>query len=73
MWTLEVWQKAVDFTEKVIAAIEDMKTNRNHYRLLEQAEAAVTSIALNIAEGKGHFSKKEGICSVSLHCQRVII
>lgn len=56
---LDVWQKAVGFTEKVISAIEDMQTDRNHYRLLEQAEAAVTSIALNIAEGKGRFSKKE--------------
>ncbi len=58
---LEVWQKAVDFAERVISVIEDMKTDRKHYRLLEQIEAAVTSVPLNIAEGKGRFSKKEFI------------
>lgn len=58
---LEVWQKAVGFADKVISVVEDMKTDRKHYRLLEQAESSVTSISLNIAEGKGRFSKKEFI------------
>lgn len=34
---------------------------RKHYRLLEQIEAASTSIAMNLAEGKGRNSKKEFI------------
>ena len=58
---LDVWKKAVEFADKVISVVEDMKTDRKHYRLLEQAESSVTSVALNIAEGKGRFSKKEFI------------
>jgi four helix bundle protein len=56
---LEVWQKAIDFTNKVINISEEIKTDRKHYRLIEQLEAASTSVALNIAEGKGRYSKKE--------------
>ena len=58
---LEVWQKAVDFAKIVIELSEKVNTNRKHYRLIEQLEAASTSVALNIAEGKGRFSKKEFI------------
>jgi len=32
---------------------------RQHYRLIEQIEASSTSVAMNIAEGKGRFSRKE--------------
>ena len=56
---LDVWKKAVEFADKVISVVEDLDTDRKHYRLLEQAESSVTSISLNIAEGKGRFSKKE--------------
>jgi four helix bundle protein len=30
-----------------------------HFRLIEQLEVASTSVALNISEGKGRYSKKE--------------
>ena len=56
---LEVWRRAVKFAQKVIKLVETSKTSRSHYRLLDQMEAATTSVALNIAEGKGRFSKKE--------------
>jgi len=56
---LEVWRKSVDFANKVISFAEEIKTDRKHYRLIEQLEAASTSVALNIAEGKGRYSKKE--------------
>jgi four helix bundle protein len=56
---LEVWQKAVEFANKVILLTEDIRTDRKHYRLIEQLEAASTSISMNIAEGKGRYSKKE--------------
>ena len=36
-----------------------MTTSRNHFRIVEQLESAATSVALNIAEGKGRHSKKE--------------
>ncbi|RJX36302.1 MAG: four helix bundle protein [Desulfurivibrio sp.] len=56
---LEVWQRAVLFAESVIVSSEKWKTAGKHYRLLEQLEAAVTSVAMNIAEGKGRYSQKE--------------
>jgi four helix bundle protein len=56
---LEVWQRAVQFAESVIVSSEKWKTSGKHYRLLEQLEAATTSVAMNIAEGKGRYSKKE--------------
>jgi four helix bundle protein len=56
---LEVWNKAVDFAVSVIDTVDDILTDRKHYRLLEQIEASSTSVATNIAEGKGRYSKKE--------------
>jgi len=56
---LDVWKKAVTFSTEVIQTAENIQTSRKHFRLIEQLESASTSIALNIAEGKGRFSKKE--------------
>ena len=56
---LVVWDKAVDFAVKVISAVENISTDRKHYRLLEQIESSSTSVSMNLAEGKGRFSKKE--------------
>jgi len=56
---LHVYQRALDFAVSVIDIIDDIKTSRRHYRLIEQLEASCTSVALNISEGKGRFSKKE--------------
>lgn len=56
---LQVYQRALDFADSVIGLIDEIETPRKHYRLIEQLEASSTSIALNIAEGKGRFSKKE--------------
>jgi len=56
---LTVWQKALDFAEKIIDLTENIKTDRKHFRLIEQLESSTTSVALNIAEGKGRYSKKE--------------
>lgn len=58
---LNVWQKALAFADKVISVTEDLNTDRKHYRLIEQLESCSTSIAMNIAEGKGRNSKKEFI------------
>lgn len=57
----EVWQKAVEFANSIIALAEQIHTDRKHFRLIEQLESASTSIAMNIAEGKGRYSKKEFI------------
>ncbi|MGR3218828.1 MAG: four helix bundle protein [Candidatus Anammoxibacter sp.] len=56
---LDVWNKSVDFAVKVIDVVENMDTDRKHYRLLEQVESSSSSVAMNIAEGKGRYSKKE--------------
>jgi len=58
---LDVWHKAVEFANTVINLTEGIQTSRNHFRLIDQLEACSTSIALNIAEGKGRYSKKEFI------------
>ena len=58
---LEVWKKSVAFAKAVIDLTSSIETDRKHYRLIEQLESASTSIALNIAEGKGRYSKKEFI------------
>lgn len=58
---LKVWQKAVQFAEKVIRTIDMLDAPRKHYRLIEQLESASTSVALNIAEGKGRQTTKEFI------------
>ena len=58
---LIVWQKAVEFANKISLLIEALDTNRKHYRLIEQLESASCSISQNIAEGKGRYSNKEFI------------
>ncbi len=56
---LVVWQKAVKFAKDVIDLTENINTKQKHFRIIEQIESSSTSIALNIAEGKGRYSKKE--------------
>ena len=57
---LDVYQLAVDLAEIVLKLLEKLPQNR-HIRLISQMEAAVTSPAQNIAEGKGRQYKKEFI------------
>ncbi|MBN2547627.1 MAG: four helix bundle protein [Anaerolineales bacterium] len=56
---LIVWKKSLQFSSEVIDAAEALDTQRKHYRLIEQLEAAATSVPMNIAEGKGRRSSKE--------------
>ena len=56
---LKVYQKSLDFAVKVIEILDEIDTPRKHYRLIEQLEASSTSVASNISEGKGRYSKKE--------------
>ena len=56
---LLVWQKALFFANDVIDVTEKLNSSRKHYRLIDQIEAASASVAQNIAEGKGRYSKKE--------------
>jgi len=57
---LDVWQLAVDLAEFVLSLLEQLPQNK-HIRLISQIEAAATSPAQNIAEGKGRQYKKEFI------------
>jgi len=56
---LEVWREAVDFADRCIEITGRIESGRGRVRLLDQLENAATSPALNIAEGKGRFSKRE--------------
>jgi len=56
---LNVYQKAIEFGTIVIEAVEYLSSPRKHFRLIEQLESAAASVAMNIAEGKGRYSKKE--------------
>ena len=57
---LEVWQLSLDLADRVLFLLERLPQNR-HIRLIGQMEAAATSPAQNIAEGKGRQYKKEFI------------
>ena len=56
---LEVWKKAVAYARAVFELVEMIAAERKHYRLLDQLEGSAASVASNIAEGKGRYSKKE--------------
>lgn len=56
---LEVWKKAVDFADRALDLTDAIKSDRKHFRIIEQIESAATSISMNIAEGKGRYSTKE--------------
>ena len=56
---LNVYQKALDFAVNVIESIDNIDAPRKHFRLFEQIESSSTSVASNISEGKGRYSKKE--------------
>ena len=58
---LDIWKKAIEFARIIIGLTECINAKRKHYRLIEQLESAATSVALNIAEGSGRYSRKEFI------------
>jgi len=56
---LAVWKRAIQFASDIIDVTEHLQSQTKHFRLIEQIESAATSVASNIAEGKGRYSKKE--------------
>ncbi len=52
---LAVYQKAVDFTEQVVTLTESFP--RGYHFLADQLNRASLSIATNLAEGNGRFTK----------------
>ena len=57
---LEVWHLSIDFADYILSLLESFPQNK-YLRLIGQMEAAVSSVAQNIAEGKGRQYKKEFI------------
>ena len=54
---LEVYQKAVDFADHASALTESFP--RGYYFLADQLNRAALSVATNIAEGNGRFTKAD--------------
>ena len=54
---LEVYQKATDFAEQITNLTEQFP--RGYYFLTDQLNRAALSIATNIAEGNGRFTKAD--------------
>lgn len=54
---LEVYQKALDFADQIASATE--KFPRGYYFLVDQLNRAALSIAINLAEGNGRFTKAD--------------
>ena len=63
---LEIWQKSIDFAAYIIRLTEEIPFKRNHFRLIEQLEFAVISIAANIAEGATRTSPNEYLQCLSI-------
>ena len=62
---LEVYRIVVDLADAVFELLERLPANR-HLRMVGQMESAVSSIAQNIAEGKGRQYKKEFVQFLSI-------
>jgi four helix bundle protein len=56
---LEVYQKSVDLAEKVINLSDEFP--KGYYFLTDQLNRASLSIATNIAEGNGRFTKRDRV------------
>ena len=56
---LNVWQKAMSYSEEVSDLTERIRQGRRFYRAINQLDDSSFSVHSNIAEGKGRYSKKE--------------
>lgn len=61
----EVWQESIELADFVLGLLEHVPQGR-HLRLVSQMEGAATSIAQNIAEGKGRQHRKEFLQYLSI-------
>ena len=62
---LDVYQLTLELADYVLGLLEPIPLNK-HFRLVSQMEAAVVSVAQNIAEGKGRQYKKEFVQYLSI-------
>ncbi len=63
--SLDVWNVAIDFATSLIEIGNSLKEEFKCYRLVDQLQAASTSISMNIAEGLGRNSDKSFILFLS--------
>ncbi len=56
---LLVWQRSIDWVDSILKLADRIAAKKRHYRLVDQIESSCTSVPMNIAEGKGRFSKKD--------------
>jgi four helix bundle protein len=54
---LQVYQKAIDFADRIATRTESFP--RGYYFLVDQLNRAALSIATNLAEGNGRFTKAD--------------
>jgi len=59
--TLQVWQRAMVFTEKVCSQVLPLLPIQEKWSLINQLRRSVQSIPANIAEGYGRFYYQESI------------
>jgi len=57
---LDIWQLAINLADFIFNLLESFPPNK-YLRIISQMESAVSSVAQNIAEGKGRQYKKEFI------------
>jgi len=62
---LDVWQESVELAYFVLDLLEQVPLSK-HLRLVSQMEGAVSSVAQNIAEGKGRQHKREFLQYLSI-------
>lgn len=62
---LEVYRLAIDLADAIFELLDRLPANK-HLRMIGQMEAAVASIAQNIAEGKGRQYQKEFVQFLSI-------
>ena len=63
--SLDVWNVAIDFATSLIEIGNSLKDEFKCYRLVDQLQAASTSISMNIAEGQGRNSDKSFVLFLS--------
>ena len=44
---LLVWQRAIEWADRVLSIAENIETERKHFRLIEQVESSCTSVPMN--------------------------
>ena len=47
---LLVWQRSLEWADRILTIAENIGAERKHYRLIEQIESSCTSVPMNIAE-----------------------